>query len=275
MGKLETLKSEIKTIDELKDITSMLEQIAARDITQMRSRILESRQFFQEAWRIYRVVREVSPTPPDVMNKHLVVIITLNWGMAGSLLKKVTDKGEELYQHYEADLLITGKMGQTQFADRDERTIHFFNVPKKVTYSDIAPLREIVAKYSQVHIVYPRYEKLSKQVVATASLLVDAKDEEKDSSIKSERFIIEPDIKEVANYMNKAIVGIVFYHYFAEALLAYSAAQMVAMRSAHDNAKDQEKKLTFNYNKARRELVSAKLRELYENKFISEDASWM
>jgi F-type H+-transporting ATPase subunit gamma len=272
MPKLDTIKNDMSTVEDLSTLTRVLEETAARDIAQMRKRIIESRPYFQEAWKIFNVLQKVAPQAPDVLNKHLVIAITLDWGMTGSLLNRVVDKAEELYDRYEADLMLTGKMGRQRFANRDERTIHLFNVPKKAAYNDIEPLYAIVAKYAQVHFVYPRFESIGKQVVSVASMSVRDNDKKKKmreegDPIEASRFVIEPNIPDVVNYMNKVIVGLVVYNYFSEALLAYSAAQMVAMRSANDNTKDARRRLLIRYNKARRELVDSKLREQYESSF--------
>lgn len=270
MPKVAALKNELKTVAQLSEMTKVLEETAARDISQMRERIVKSRPYFVEAWKIYRLLQRLAPVPPQVMNKQLVVAITPEWGMTGNLLPRVLDRSDELYQHYGADLLLTGKMGRDRFADRDGRTIHFFNVPKKATYNDIQELYKTVAKYSQIHIVYPRFDSLSKQTVAVASLSTKktADEETEQEPVAAERFLIEPDVQGVVDYMNEVMVGLVVYSYFSEALLAYSAAQMVAMRAAYDNAKDEHRRLSMKYNKARREVIDAKLRELYESRFV-------
>jgi len=277
MPKVTALKNELKTVDQLSEMTKILEETAARDISQMRERIVKSRPYFVEAWKIYRLLQRLAPEQPNVMNKQLVVGITPEWGMTGNLLTRVLIRSEELYEHYEADLLLTGKMGRDRFADRDERTIHFFNVPKKATYNDIQELYKTVAKYSQIHIVYPRFESLSKQTVAVASLSTKKapKDdtEADEDPIDATRFLIEPDAQSVVDYMNEIMVGLVIYSYFSEALLAYSAAQMVAMRSAYDNAKDEHRRLSIKYNKARREVIDSKLRELYESRFVEKGSA--
>src|SRR5690606_5663549 len=223
---LETLKNEIKAIDELSDMTNVLEQVAAKEISRMRQRILDSREFFQEAWRIYRIMHQITPVSPDVVKQDLVVMITLNWGMFGSLLNRVVDKSEELYQKYSADLLITGKMGQATFLNRDERTTHFFQIPNNATYQDMDQLKKVLAKYAQVHFVFPKYYKASQQEVEVVSLIVSDGKKNTEEPIAPKQFTIEPNVQDVANYLNQTIVGVLAFNYFQEALLAYNAAQM-------------------------------------------------
>lgn len=263
MAKVDSLKQELGTVEQLGEMSRVLEETAARDISLMRERILQGRPYFQESWKIYRVMQQLAPPPPNVLNKHLVIAVTLEWGMTGNLLGHVLDKAEELYQHYEADILLTGKMGRDRFADRNERTVHLFNVPKKATYTDIDELNKVAASYMYIHFVYPRFESLSKQTVTVASVSTVHDKNDTKATIDPKRFIVEPSIDQLVKYMNEVVIGLTVYSYFSEALLAYSAAQMVAMRAAHDNSKEEHKRLTIRYNKARREAIDTKLRELY------------
>lgn len=256
---------------DLENLTSMLEQTAARTIAQMRTNILNSRAYFKEVWRIYGVLKQLTPPAPEVVHKHLVVGIGIDWGMPGALLNKVMDRVLDEQKLHEADLLIAGKMSHSRFKGREDHTIHYFSAPKNATLANIQPIYKVIAGYAKVTIVYPSFESLSRQNILTASFSIgdaDA-DQPKDADtakteiIDPERFVVDPDPQALANYVSEAIVGLTVHHYFSESILAYSAAQMVAMRNSHDNAKQEGKHLFIEYNRARREVIDSKLRELY------------
>lgn len=263
MATIDGLKEQIKVMSDLKDITNMLEQVAARDIARMRYKIVGSRTYFDEIWKIHAILKKVVPPPSNLTHKHLVIIVCLDWGMPGGLLNKIIAKGEKMYQELEGDLLVAGKMGHKRFAGRDERTIHMFNIPKEANMSDIEPIYKVVASYAHIHIVYPRFDSLSSQVVAVSELSTDENIENNENDIKAARFLVEPNPQSVSDYINETIIGATMYHYFAEAQLAYSAAQMIAMRNAYDNAKDESNALGQQFYRAKREIIDSKLRELY------------
>ncbi|MFZ2544368.1 MAG: F0F1 ATP synthase subunit gamma [Candidatus Saccharimonadales bacterium] len=272
MTKLDGLKQEMNTMKDLEDLTNMLEQIAARDIAVMRTEILQSRPFFQEFWRIYGILKQLTPPPPEVIHRQLVVVIGIDWGMPGNLLHRVLEVAEKEFEEHSADLLLIGKMTHRQFKNQSDRTVHLFSAPKKSSLRDIEPIYALVSKYAHTIFVYPSFESLSKQKVEINYLTINEKDNKKaegqeqvklDENIAVDRFIIEPNAQEISNYMNQTVVGLSLYHYMAEAMLAYSAAQMVSMRDSYDNAKDASKSLQQRYHKARRETIDSKLRELY------------
>ena len=278
MTKIDGLKQEIRTMKELEDLTNMLEQTAARNIAIMRTEILQSRPFFQEFWRVYAVLKQLTPPPPEVIHRQLVVAIGIDWGMPGSLLHKVLDVAEDTYEKHGADLLLIGKMTHARFKDKTDRTVHTFSAPKKSSLRDIEPIYALISKYAHTTFVYPRFESLSKQVVETNFLSIGENAEDykegmqrqaKDN-VAASRFIIEPNAQEISNYMNQTVVGLSLYHYIAESMLAYSAAQMVAMRDSYDNAKEASKSLNLRYHKARRAMIDSKLRELYGARLVSD-----
>lgn len=272
MTKIDALKRDMEMMRDLENLTSMLEQTAARTIAQMRSDILSSRAYFREVWRIYGVLKQLVPPAPEVVHKHLVVGIGIDWGMPGGLLNHVMDKVVSEQKAHEADMLIAGKMSHSRFKGESDHTIHYFSSPKNATLANIQPIYKVIAGYAKVTIVYPSFVSLSKQSILTASFSVgnaDNKEPENDrvknapKVIDPSRFIIDPDPQTLANYLSEAIVGLTVHHYFTESILAYSAAQMVAMRNSHDNAKQEGRHLFIRYNKARREEIDAKIRELY------------
>lgn len=281
MTKIDNLKKDLKTMHDLETLTNMLQQTAARSISQMRESILDSRPFFSEVWRIYGTLKQLTPPSPEVVHKHLVVGIGIDWGMPGSLLHRLISETERIQKEHEADLLIVGKMAHSHFRSNSQQTIHFFPAPKDPTLADIQPIYKVVASYAKVTIVYPQFESLSKQPIKTASFsLNDPVDSLEDSAqkvdhssddilISPERFIIDPDPQSISNYLNEAVVGLTVHHYFAEAALAYNAAQMVAMRNSHNNAKQESRSLQLKYNGARRALIDSKIRELYGTRIVT------
>lgn len=273
MTKIDSLKKELKVMNELENLTAMLEQTSAHTIARMKTNIMDSRPFFLEVWRIHAILKQLAPPPPEVIHKHLVVVIGIDWGMPGNLLNRVIDEAKVIQKAHSADMLIAGKMAHSRFRDEDDdHTVHFFSAPKDALLVDIQPIYKIIAGYAKIIIVYPNFESISKQNVTTISLSINDKENEVVSinsttntseDIAAKRFIVYPNPQVISNYLNEAVIGLTVHHYFAESILAYSAAQMVAMRNSHDNAKTESKKTKVRYNRARRELIDSKLRELY------------
>jgi F0F1-type ATP synthase gamma subunit len=185
--------------------------------------------------------------------------------MAGTLLRSTVEMGQKLCDEKQADLLITGKKGKSRFKGKSTRSVHFFSLPNDVQYEELEPIKEIVAGYAAVHVVFPRYYGAYDQKVEVVSLVIrPEKNGKKSDEPKPHagQYRIEPGIPEMVRYFTKEVAGSMIYGYFAEAQLAYNAAQMMAMRSAQDNVKKEEKRLMSYYNRARREAIDVKMREV-------------
>ncbi len=265
MKDLEALKAEMRVMRDLEDTTKMLEQVAARDIARMRENILNSRRYFHEVWRVYKALKQLTPPPPSVIRKHLIVAIGIDWGMPGDLLGRMLSAATHLQKSHDADIVLAGKKTHARYVAGDGHTVHRFSVPKNAGFKDIQPIYHVVAQYAKVTFVYPRFDTLSTQVIETASFDVGAAEGElggKGKALDAKRFIVDPDPQTVADYLNEAVVGITVHHYFAESMLAYSAAQMVAMRNGNGNASQAGREIKSKYNRARRATIDAKIREL-------------
>lgn len=266
---IEQIKSDIKTVGLLKDITQALQQDAAHFLRERRSQILKSREFFQEAWEVYSILRTLVPSSQETRYKKLVILITPNRGIYGRLLNQAVEEAKKIYEEKETDLLVTGKKGQSFFSDRTERTTHFFTIDANVDYEDIRPIKEVIAKYREVYIVYCGYVSTSDQGIAVAKFDPSQKAEKK-TGVASKQYLIEPEKEKVINYFNEALSGVLFYSYFSESMLSYKAAEMILMKNGFDNAEEMEKELEMSFYRAKRELKDAKLRDLYSGRISSQ-----
>lgn len=263
MQPVEQLKKDLVTINRLKDITRALQQDAANYLRRRREKILNSRDYFREAWKVYGILRRFVNESPDLIRKKLVVLANPNQGIYGRLLNKAIEKAKQIYFQEKADILITGRKGQGSFANVQEGSRYFFELDPDASYEDIVPIKKIVARYSQVIIVYATYISIAKQEVAVATFKPDKEGEREGENVSPKNYIIEPDVKKVVNYFNQLLSGVIFYSYFAESMLAFKAAEMILMENGHSNAEDLEKKQQIKLFKVQREIKDAKLRDLF------------
>jgi ATP synthase F1 gamma subunit len=265
---LEQLKKDLSTINRLKNITQALQQDSANYLRKKRDKVLNSREYFREAWRVYGVLRRIVPDRPDLINKKLVIAVTPNQGIYGRLLNRLVDEAKKIYKEKKTDILVTGKKGQVDFSDSGERTSHFFNLDSKVSYEEILPVKKVISKYSEIIIVYAAYIDTNEQNIGVSSFNVnnELQDKYKDELVSVENYIVEPEAQKVVNYFNQALSGVIFYSYFMESMLSFKAAEMILMKNGFDNAEEMEKKLQFKLFRTQREIQDSKLRDLYSGK---------
>ena len=259
------LKKQIESTIQLENITQAFEQSAALYLFKTKNKILKSRKFFIEAWATFDIVKQLVIPSKITSSKKLIIAISPNQGMYGNLMWKLIDKVEKLYQEQRANLIVIGKKGKSHFSRDKVRSVVFFELPDETNYPQISEVADAITKYSQISIVYPRYISLFEQEIVVVRLN-EGKEQAKESvqkeKIDTKRYLFDPNWLEVAGYFDKAMLSLIFYGYFSESMLAYKAAQMVAMKKAYDNAKDNLVELKFKYSRMNRELIDSRMREL-------------
>lgn len=275
MKSLGELKKELTVTRQLELITEAMEHSGAATVMRLKDRIISTRPYFQETWDIYRVLRQLVPLSPDVKPRTLYILVTLNNGLHGGLLKRLMENFVARYKEKEGDILITGTKGRSYLAPYSDRTVYYFSLNNDVRYEEIEPLKQVIGTYQELVVLYPRYRTPFLQEVEALVLQVKPKketdekrpqrDDKGSGTVAAEQYAIEPDLKEVSNLFNRTILGMVVYTCFMEAIVAYNAAQMVSMHNAWENASKARKHLTSTYQRRSRERVDQKLRELHRS----------
>lgn len=271
MISLEELKKEIAGYQQLEGITQAVEQSSASYIVKVRNQILANRPFFEEAWSCYdlykKIVYKTKRKKPE--GSQVIVLITPNQGLYGLLLTQVLQEIVMQHQKQKADLIIVGKKGRA-IAGLLSANMKFYDLQDDFSYEQLEPTIEQVCKYSGIRIVYPKYYSAFEQKIEVKNLADDDDDSNKADAPNAEdinllnlkRYVLDPDQLTFEQYFDKAVIGLILFRYFTESMLAYKAAQMTAMRRAHDNAHKELLLAKFSYSRNHREMVDGSLREL-------------
>ncbi|HUD20961.1 MAG TPA: FoF1 ATP synthase subunit gamma [Candidatus Saccharimonadales bacterium] len=262
---IEELKKQIESTTQLESIAQAFEQSAALYIFKTKNKILQSQKFFEQAWKTYGIVKHLSYEKKAINKRRLIAIITPNQGMYGSLMLRLIEKAEELLKNQGSDLMVIGKKGKSHFSQNQSRSINFFLLPDEIDFQHISPIVDSMSKYGHISLVYPKYLSVFEQSVSVATIGdEDQKDSDKNhrQDIEVQRYSFDPGQLAITEYFSRAIFGVIIFGYFSESMLAYKAAQMIAMKKAYDNTKKQLEEERFQYSRLRRELIDSHMREL-------------
>ena len=271
MGEIEQLKKKIVAASQLENISLALQQSAAIYLYKTKSGVLKSRPFLKEAWNTYALVQQIKLPKVVQSNTSVVIAVAPNRGMYGKLVWQVIDEAKKLILNNNADVILVGT--KTYSLARDER-IHSkvtkFDLDDNYTYESAGGIVDKVLEYGDIRIVYPEYHDAFDQRVVSASLRDIAK--VRDSSVvEIRRYTFDPDVMEVKNYFDKAVLNLLLYRYLCESMLSYKAAEITAMKRAHDSAHDQVIADKFIYFRAMRAIVDVRLRETFSSKILMEE----
>lgn len=291
---LKSVKEKIISTKKIGKVTKAMEAVSAVKMRKSQERAMASRPYVRSALKILSRVSESSESDSNKYlhvgtgNKRLLVIVTSDKGLAGSVNSAVLKKVEKILQDgLETDVITVGKKA-LDFAAYNKLNIisYYTNLSDDVSVSDSSAISKTIFSsfdkgvYGKVEVVYQNFISTFEQSPTYRTVLPLDPEElhyimdgikpktGKGSVIKDEdlnvvpHYTIEPSPEEVLNALIPTLVGIIIYHSLVESKASEHSARMVAMKSATDKSKEVVKLLNIQYNKARQTAITAEVSEI-------------
>ncbi len=297
---LKEVKGKIRAVKKINQVTKAMEAVSAVKMRRSQATAIEARPFALHAIGLLRrlvrrgeVKEHALVAPREKVNTALVVVITSDRGLAGSLNGYVLKTAHKLiakegWTKEQVAILAIGKKGYEHFEKRGFRIVdHLDHWGENVAVGNPDELaRKIIADYKEqtydkVMVVYSNFESTFIQQPVVRQLLPVAFEtlEEVIEGIVPERgkyselrdaarkevkneYIFEPTPRAVFDELLPYLIGVVLYHAVLEANASEHSARMVAMKSASDRSRDIARDLTLAYNKARQSSITAEVSEI-------------
>ena len=291
---LKQIKNKIVSTKKTGKVTKAMESVSAVKMRKSQERAFASRPYVHAALRILSKVAKseaVLTHPlvvPRVAGKTLLVVVTSDKGLAGSVNSAVLKKVDQFKAAGESISMIAVGRKAVEFAGREKIELlgQFTNLHDEVTLEDV---REIVATvqtafagtdtFKQVSVVYQNFLSTFEQE-ATMRKVLPLDPAEVHSMMRGIRprhgkfsdevevvdsvidHAIEPSAEVVFNTLIPQLIEIIIFHAFLESKASEHSARMVAMKNATDKSKEVAKFLTLKYNKARQAAITAEVAEI-------------
>jgi F-type H+-transporting ATPase subunit gamma len=201
--------------------------------------------------------------------KRLIVLFTNDRGLAGALnTNTIRFAAREIVEHPgDLDLVTVGRKGRDAMRrNRVPIIAHFASYGDRPGFGDVLPLARLITDeyesglYNEVDLIYSRFVSTLVQRIEMVPLLPVTPVEA--HTITGSQFIFEPQPDEVLNELLPRYVGTRLYQTVLEGTASFFSSQMVAMKSATENADQLIEDLTLSYNKARQANITRELIEI-------------
>jgi ATP synthase F1 gamma subunit len=267
------LEKEENSMSALVELTSVFEGIASMRISQTKNQVLQSTKFFNDLWGIYSQLRVDSmfnfgrEKNAAVIDKELYVIITAEGGFSGDIDQKLLKQMLETYNAEKNDIIVIGHHGAIQLAQRGISYKKYFKLPNKDQNINVTPITREVQQYRSTKIYYQEYISLSQQDVKSIELSSAVKErvgmnEDSDDVISEANYIFEPSTYSVAAHLERSMIQIAVSQLILESKLAQYASRFRAMSASHTRALETKGDLHMEFNRARRQIKDARLKEI-------------
>lgn len=301
MAKINEIKEQRIVVASVGEFANSLQQIATMRMVQLRKVVLASRPFVDEAVEILKelkkerrlkMIKELKKLDRKfkipTIKREAIIVVSSYQGLCGSYNTEIFKKLEKIMpDHPESDYFVIGTKGQDYFkrqAKKNPKLNYYpYDVPENVAIENLKRLISIFIYYDQIYLVYSKYINTAKREVVFLELSQSAleeeieKEAEKESKREAEEgkiggnFIFEPHIDELIDNVSQKLRYSLFKQQILDSKLSLYSAQMVAMQTASDNAKDLLSDLQLEYNKARRKQIDTKIQEVQAGRSLWAD----
>jgi F-type H+-transporting ATPase subunit gamma len=279
MANAKEIRTQIRSIQNTQKITKALEMVAASKIRRAQQRMAASRPY---AEKMRQVIGHLSQANPAYRHPFLVereakrvgfIVISTDRGLCGGLninlfkavltaIREWHDRGAEI------DTTVIGAKGLPFF-----RRYHFNIVSQATHLGDTPHLEDLIGpvkikldayregRIDRIFLGYNVFENTMVQRPQVTQIVPIVAQHEPELEAHWD-YIYEPDSEELLDGVLMRYVESQVYQGVVENMASFQAAQMVAMKSASDNAGELIDDLQLAYNKTRQAAITKELAEI-------------
>lgn len=269
------IKAQEQSMRTIVSLTSAFESLSSMKIMQTKGKVLQSNQFFDDVWNIYKQVRvdvmfNFGREENEVHNgREVLILIMAPAGLMGDIDQRLIRKFREYYDASKHDVIVIGKHGAQQLDQIHIKYDMYFDLPTK-DYINVDPLLVEIKKYSKSRVFYQDYISLTQQAIRSIDVseaismmgqTVDTEAIGDSDKITEKNYIFEPSSYSVAAHLETSIVRLMLSQFIYDSRLAQLASRFRAMSAARERSVDTANSLHTQYNRAKRAIVDVRLRE--------------
>lgn len=274
MSRLQDVALQRAATDTIVNLTSVFEGIASMRISQTKSQVLQSQQFFKELWQIYSQLRVDTlfhygrTQSEEVINKQLYIVITSEGGFSGDIDQRLIRSMLENFDSDKQDIIVIGHHGAIQLIQQGISFKKYYTLPSKDRNINVQPLIKEARKYKDTVVYYQTYVSLMVQEVKHIDLFNAVQKEAETVQgkaaeyISEANYIFEPSTFDVVAHLERSMMQIALSQVILDSKLAQYASRFRAMSMANDRADQLHTSLGILYNRTKRRQQDERLKEM-------------
>lgn len=268
-----TIQKELAQIHTIEDLTEVFESVASMHIARIRNHVVASQQFFAELWPTYRALR-VDPRERVAINRKIrknhnaFVAVTSEGKLSGSVDEQIIDQMvASLPQKNPPEIIVLGTDGLTRIHQRHVKVTKAFTLPITDINFSVSEIITALESYDHISVFYQTYESLRSQKIQRIELQTAVRElgegvGEEGELVSSRDYIFEPNIVEIATYMESVMMGVALIQIIMESKLASYAARFNNMSRAKQRARDVVTDMRQEYYRTKRAESDERLQEI-------------
>ncbi|MCL4464807.1 MAG: ATP synthase F1 subunit gamma [Chloroflexi bacterium] len=277
MASLRQIRRRIRSVKGTAQLTRAMQLVAASKMRRAQAQVVAARPYAEKISQVIADVASQTVTPEGGALHPLLarrahpqrvelLIVSSDRGMAGGLNTNLIRAAAQQISQEPAPVVATaiGRKGRDWLLRTGrELRAEFIGIGDRPAYLDIVPVARVVMDdfingyVDRVDLVYTRFvNTLVQRPIVRRLLPVEPAEADRQRAIE---YIYEPSPEQVLAELLPRFVEVEIYEALLEATASFHSAQMVAMRSATDNANEIVNELTLMYNQARQTSITTEL----------------
>ena len=284
MATLREVRRRIGSVRNIAQITRAMQMVAASRMKRAQDAIIAARPYSDELRAaLARVAAAVDAEVDPLLARRPVrriglVVITTDRGLVGSLnanavrtvLRHVAEEASRQDDRAEVSAITVGRKGRDSLRRAGVPiAAHFAQLGDRPSFADVTPIARLVTEdylagtYDRIEIAYSTFiNTLSQRPVISAVLPVERPRMGEAETETNDEYLFEPSPEAVLSRLLPHFVAVDIYRAVLENRASEQSAQMVAMRSATENAHELIDELTLVYNKTRQANITREMTEI-------------
>jgi F-type H+-transporting ATPase subunit gamma len=254
MRRANTIKQDLTQVTTIEELTDVFESIASIRIAKIRNRVVASKAFFAELWKIYQSMR-VNPRDHLSRLQHkrsgrgIFLAVTAEGKLSGGIDEQIINSLLNEYKNPDTtDIAVIGSHGLSLLQHHVVPVVQSFPLPASDVNFSVSAMIDALSDYSRISVFYQTYDSLRVQKVARIELLSAVRElseniNENVEVVSSRDYIFEPSVDKITDYLESVMFGVALIQVIMESKLAQYASRFNTMSRAKQRAGD----LTHDY----------------------------
>jgi F-type H+-transporting ATPase subunit gamma len=279
LAQIKEIKSRIKTVKNIGQITKAMKMVATARLKKAQERILGARPY---AIRMADVMKNLASKMGEEVHpllavrnegKTALIVITADRGLCGSFnVNIIRQANNYLRENPDTVLLTIGKKGRDFFRRRNVPIRkEWLGVFPNVSYETVLEIRDeietlfVQEKFKNVIVLFTEFKSVIQQVATLDTLLpirVTNLPSEGNVNVAGGDYEFEPDLDTILNTLVSQYLATQIHRMLLESFSSEMGAKRSAMESASKNASEMIGRLTLEFNRARQAMITKELAEI-------------
>ncbi len=278
MANLKELRKRIVSVSSTMQITSAMKMVSAAKLKKSQDAIQQMRPYANKLQEILQNLSASLETSEGVysntreVKKVLLVVITSNRGLCGAFNANVAKQAKRSLEAYKqqgvpVEVLTIGKkgndamkkLGLSIMANRGD----LLDAPQFAAISEVAQmLMNAYAQgtYDKIEVIYNQFKNAGVQITQNEGYLPVSVEQGKGDTQMD--YIFEPGKMEIVDDLIPKSLKTQLFKCILDSIASEHGARMTAMHKATDNAKELNRNLKLDYNKARQAAITNEILEI-------------